>query len=184
MVREAARGVVGGVAGSGATILVAHLRRRRYARRHGIRPAEIDVVLDYDDSVHVVIAASTLLRHVIGWAPGTPRGRQVLFLVVHWGYGSVVGAGHVALQRALRRGRRRVTGSTPTGERDRRGAPAADLAFFVACQAMALALFPVLGDTPPPWRWGRRLLVTSLVQHAVYAGTVAATNTVTARWVR
>jgi hypothetical protein len=46
---------------------------------------------------------------------------------------------------------------------------------------MALGLFPVLGETPPPWWWERRLLVTSMVQHAVYAGGVAAANTVTAR---
>ena len=184
MVREAARGMVGGVAGSGAMVLAARLRRRRYARRHGIAPADIDEILDYDDSEHVVIAASTLLRHVIGWAPRSPRGCQALFWLVHWGYGSVVGAGHVALQHSPRRSRRSVEGSTPTGELGRGGEPAADLAFFVGCQVMAFALFPVLGDTPPPWRWGRRLLVTSLVQHAIYAGTVAATNTATARWAR
>lgn len=161
VVREAARGVLGGAVGTGAMSLAALWRRRRHARRHDIEPAEIDVILDYDDSDHVVVAASTLLRHVIGWEPRSERGRHALFWVVHWGYGSAVGAGHVGLQHALGR------------------EPAAGTAFFVGCQAMAFGLFPVLGGTPPPWRWERRLLVTSVVQHAIYAGVAAATNTAT-----
>ncbi|MEJ2862234.1 hypothetical protein [Actinomycetospora flava] len=149
--------------GTGAMGLAAHLRRRRYVRRHGVTPEDAGEILDYDDSDHVVVAASTLLRHVIGWAPRSPEGRRALFWLVHWGYGSAVGAAHVALQHALRR------------------EPAAALTFFAGSQVMALALFPVLGETPPPWRWERRLLVTSFVQHAIYAGGVAATDTATAR---
>ncbi|MFC5141165.1 hypothetical protein ACFPK1_23215 [Actinomycetospora rhizophila] len=161
VLREAARGVVGGAVGTGAMALAAHLRRRRFARRHGVTPEEAGVVLDYDDSDQVVVAASTLTGLAVGWVPRSPRERRVLFWVVHWGYGSVVGAAHVALQHALRR------------------EPAAGLVFFAASQVMALALFPVLGETPPPWRWERRLVVTSFVQHAVYAGGVAATNAAT-----
>jgi hypothetical protein len=163
VLREAARGVLGGTAGTAAMSVAALLRRRHYARRHGVAPEEAGVVLDYDDSDHVVVAASTVLQHVIGWAPRSPRGRRTLFRLVHWGYGSAVGAAHVALQHAVRR------------------EPAAGLAFFAGSQAMALGLFPVLGGTPPPWAWERRLLVTSFVQHAIYAGAVAATNTATAR---
>ncbi|MEJ2888160.1 hypothetical protein [Actinomycetospora aeridis] len=166
MVRGAARGVLGGAVGTGAMALAAHRRRRRFTRRHGVTPDEAGVVLDYDDSDHVVIAASTLLRHVVGWEPRSREGRRALFWVVHWGYGSAVGAAHVALQHPLPR------------------EPAAGLAFFAGSQVMALGLFPVLGGTPPPWRWERRLVVTSFVQHAIYAGGVAATNTVTARYVR
>ncbi|GAA4865435.1 hypothetical protein GCM10023203_11880 [Actinomycetospora straminea] len=163
MLREIARGVVGGAVGTGAMALAADLRRRRYAHHRGIDTSEIDVILDYDDSEHVVIAASTLLRHVIGWAPRTAEGRHALFWVVHWGYGSVVGTAHVGLQHLLGR------------------EPAPGFAFFAGSQVMALGLFPVLGDTPPPWRWERRLLVTSFVQHGIYAGAVAAANTATAR---
>ncbi len=165
VLREVARGVVGGAVGTGAMALTARLHRELHARRDGIRVDEIEEILDYDDSEHVVIAASTLLQHVIGWAPRSARGRQTLFWLVHWGYGSAVGVGHVALRRVLGR------------------EPGPGLAFFVGCQTMALGLFPVLGETPPPWRWERRLLVTSMVQHAVYAGGVAATNTATARLV-
>jgi len=166
VLREAARGVAGGAVGTGAMALAAWLRREAYARRHGIAVSEIQEIVDYDDSDHVVTAASTLLHAVLGWAPRTQRGRHVLFWVVHWGYGSVVGATHVALQRALGR------------------EPAPGLVFFAGSQAMALGLFPVLGDTPPPWRWRRDLLRTSFVQHAIYAGGVAVTNTLTARATR
>ena len=162
LLREAARGLVGGAAGTGAMALAAKLRREAYARRHGIAVSEIEEILDYDDSEHVVIAASRLMHAVIGWAPRTERGRGVLFWVVHWGYGSVVGATHVALQRALGR------------------EPLPGLVFFTGSQLMALGLFPVLGDTPPPWRWRPPLLRTSFVQHGIYAGVVAAANTVTA----
>ena len=103
MLREAARGVVGGAVGTGAMALTARLHRELHARRDGIRVDEIEEILDYDDSEHVVIAASTLLQHVIGWAPRSARGRQTLFWLVHWGYGSAVGVGHVALRRVLGR---------------------------------------------------------------------------------
>ncbi|MDD7925934.1 hypothetical protein [Actinomycetospora chibensis] len=168
ILREAARGVVCGAVGTGAMALTARLHRELHARRHGIRVdeiEEIEEILDYDDSEHVVIAASTLLQHVIGWAPRSERGRRTLFWLVHWGYGSTVGVGHLALRRVLGR------------------EPGPGLAFFAGCQTMALGLFPVLGETPPPWRWERHLLVTSTVQHAVYAGGVAAANTATARLV-
>ncbi len=41
---------------------------------------------------------------------------------------------------------------------------------------MAFVLFPVLGGTPPPWRWKREMLLSSLGVHALYAGTVVAVS--------
>ncbi|WP_331555507.1 hypothetical protein [Actinomycetospora sp.] len=137
--------------------------REVYARRRGMRPEEITELLDYDDSDHVVVAASTVLRRVVGWAPRSTRGRRTLFWLVHWGYGSAVGAVHAELRHRLG------------------GEPAAGVVFFVGCEVMALGLFPVLGDTPVPWRWGPRLLTVSLVQHAVYAGAVAGADAVLVR---
>jgi hypothetical protein len=110
--------------------------------------------VDYDASAHVVAAASNLLRI-------TPRQawqRRGLFLAVHWGYGSLVGV----LYREIRR---RVPNDA-----------VAVSIFYAACQTMAFVLFPTLGETPPPWRWRKDMLVSSLVQHAVYAGVVAAVS--------
>jgi hypothetical protein len=36
-------------------------------------------------------------------------------------------------------------------------------------------MFPVLGDTPPPWRWRNDVIVTSVFQHLVYATSAATT---------
>ena len=132
--------------------------REVYAWRRGVSPQDVTEILDYDQSDHVVVAASTVLQRVIGWAPRSPDARRVLFWMVHWGYGSVVGAAHAELRHRLG------------------GEPAAGTAFFVGCEVMALSLFPVVGGTPVPWRWGARLLTVSVVQHAVYAGTVAAAD--------
>ena len=135
----------------------AHLNKVVYARRRGIDPSEVREILDYDDSEYVVIAAGTLLRGVVGRAPASAAGRRALFLLVHWGYGSAVGAGHAALHRVVSR------------------EPAAGALFFVGCQAMCLGLFPVLGGTPVPWRWSRRLMTTSIAQHVLYATVTAGT---------
>jgi len=107
----------------------------------------------YDASSHVVAAAANAIR----WQPRTEQQRRGLFLLVHWGYGSAVGAGHPLLLRGL--------GSEPR----------ATAAFYACCQTMASTLFSTLGETPPPWRGHRDVLASSLGQHAVYAVAVAVT---------
>lgn len=149
-----AGGVLAGAAGTAAMTVSGRVHRLVVARRRGVRPGEITEILDYDDSEHVVVAAAAVVRAATGLAPRTPAQRRALFLLTHWGYGSAVGVVHAVLRRGL-------------------GEPAAGVTFFVLGQAMALGLFPVLGDTPVPWRWRRRLLVTSFAQHAVYAAAVA-----------
>jgi uncharacterized membrane protein YagU involved in acid resistance len=37
-------------------------------------------------------------------------------------------------------------------------------------------LFPVLGRTPPPWRWPADVLATSIGTHVVYVTAVAVTD--------
>jgi hypothetical protein len=110
--------------------------------------------VDYDTTGHVVTAASAVLRH----RPATRAGRSALFLVVHWGYGSAVGAAYPALRTRL--GNQAAAGGL----------------FYLGCQAMAMTLFPTLGGTSPPWRWRRSILLSSLAQHAVYAATVCVTE--------
>jgi hypothetical protein len=109
--------------------------------------------VDYDASDHVVIAACTVLRRPV---PDSPARRRLIFDVVHWGYGSAVALEYEVLRRLL--------GS------DR----AASAAFYAGCQGMALALFPTVGGTPPPWRWSREVLASSFGMHAVYVAVVAA----------
>lgn len=116
--------------------------------------APTDHPVDYDVSDHVVTAAATVLRH----RPTSATQRRALFLLVHWGYGSLVGVGYEAL-------------------RARCGPVRATLVFYAGCQAMAWTLFPVLGGTPPPWRWRRDVLVSSLAQHLVYAAAVSVADT-------
>lgn len=42
-----------------------------------------------------------------------------------------------------------------------------------------LTLFPVLGRTPPPWRWLPDVIATSIGTHAAYMLTVALVDDVT-----
>jgi hypothetical protein len=41
-----------------------------------------------------------------------------------------------------------------------------------------LSLFPLLGKTPPPWKWPPDVLMTSVGTHAAYVLTVAAVDDV------
>ncbi len=149
-------GVAAGLAGTAVMTATAAL----YARWRGDVEADesgVVPVLDFDNSDHVVIAAATLLRI----DPRSRLARQALFHLVHWGYGSAVGIARVALRRVRE--------------------PAATALYFAGCQTMACTLFPVLGETPPPWEWSREQLAVSVVQHAIYAGTVSTALTVLQR---
>jgi hypothetical protein len=101
--------------------------------------------LDYDDSdVPGQIVASIL--HIA--KPGESEELRLGF-ALRGVYGSGFGLLHGLL-------RRRV------------GEPVATLAF-----GGVLIMFPLLGHTPPPWRWPRGYLATCLATHAAYTVTVA-----------
>lgn len=135
--------LAGGVAGTAAMTVSLAVHDRYWPHADGF--------VDYDATEHVTIAASK----VIGWKPRTKRQQRLLFDAVHWGYGSAVAIEYDALRRRLGSERR------------------AALAFYAACQGMAFALFPLLGETPPPWRWRRGVLLSSMGEHALYVATVA-----------
>jgi hypothetical protein len=42
----------------------------------------------------------------------------------------------------------------------------------------AFALFPLLGRTPPPWRWPPDVLATSVGTHIVYLGAAVAVDSI------
>lgn len=143
---SAAASIRAGFVGTAAMTLTMWMEK--HSRRRLLGP------VDYDASTHVVTAASNALRI-------TPRQawqRRGLFLAVHWGYGSLVGLGYSGIRRVAPNDAIAVS------------------TFYAGCQTMAFMLFPALGETPPPWRWRKDMLVSSLVQHAVYAGVVAAAS--------
>jgi uncharacterized membrane protein YagU involved in acid resistance len=113
--------------------------------------------LDYDDSTVPSHAAMVVLRiHTL-----PERQQRWLGLLVHWGYGSLMGIPRVLLGRRLAH-------------------TVADGTYWAGLMVMTGSLFPLLGDTPPPWRWEPDVIATSVVQHAVYAaatGAVAAALT-------
>ena len=106
--------------------------------------------LDYDDSlVPGQIVGSVLHLHDV-----TDREAGELGLALRWGYGSAFGCWHGFLRRRLPE-------------------PWASLAFGATLMSATLTLFPVLGRTPPPWRWAPDVLATSVGTHAAYVLSVA-----------
>jgi uncharacterized membrane protein YagU involved in acid resistance len=140
------RGVVAGAVGTGAMSVSEWAHLR-------LRP-EVPGPIDYDVSEHVVIAAARVL-HV---EARTCRQARFLFLLTHVGYGSAFGLlGEVLARTSLQ----------PAWQ---------TAAFFASTETLALVLFPLLGGTPPPWRWRGEPLIASVVQHGVYTLSAAATR--------
>jgi hypothetical protein len=110
-----------------------------------------DGPLDYDDTNVPALIAAKILRQSDLSDDASFR----LGLVVHWGYGSVFGLGAVPLNRRF-------------------GPAGATAIYWGGMMVMACGMFPVLGGTPPPWRWRNDVIVTSAFQHLVYAGTATA----------
>jgi hypothetical protein len=121
-----------------------------YAAEHRLRP-QVKGPLDYDDSLvpGQIVASIMHLPHV------TAREDDELGLALRWSYGSAFGLWHGLLRRRL-------------------GEPAASAAFGATLMTATLTLFPVLGRTPPPWRWPRSVIATAFGTHAAYVGAVAA----------
>src|ERR1700742_4110381 len=109
--------------------------------------------LDYDDSlVPGQICASVMhLPHV------TAREEHELGVFVRWSYGSVFGVWHGTLRRMVPE-------------------PWASVGFGATLMAATLTLFPLLGRTPPPWRWPADVIATSLATHVAYVAAVGAVD--------
>ena len=140
------RSVIAGTAGT-ATMTLAYAAERRLRRSRHAGP------LDYDDSLvpGQIVATVMHLPHV------TDREDHELGLVLRWSYGSAFGLLHGVLRRTL-------------------GEPWASAAFGGTLMTATLTLFPLLGRTPPPWRWPADILATSLGTHAAYVAAVAAVD--------
>jgi hypothetical protein len=109
--------------------------------------------LDYDDSD----VPGQIVATILHLPSASGREEHELGLGLRWSYGSVFGVAHGLLRRRLPE-------------------PQATAAFGGLLMTATLSLFPALGRTPPPWRWPRSFLVTSLLTHAAYAITVGAVH--------
>jgi hypothetical protein len=126
-----------------ATMTLAYAAERRL-RHRGAQP------LDYDDSLvpGMIVAGIMHLPHV------TDTEDRELGLVLRWTYGSAFGLLHCALRRTV-------------------GEPWASAAFGGTLMTATLSLFPLLGRTPPPWRWPADVMATSVGTHVAYVAGVA-----------
>lgn len=106
--------------------------------------------VDYDDSlVPGKIVCSMLNLHQV-----TRRFEYEAGLALRWAYGSGFGLVHGFLRRRLDQ-------------------PSASLVFGGALLSLTFTMFPLLGGTPPPWRWPRGYVTSELLTHAAYVGAVA-----------
>lgn len=120
-----------------------------YAAERRLRPRHPGP-LDYDDSLvpGQIVASIMHLRNV------TEREYQQLATALRWSYGPAFGLAHGLLRRRVRE-------------------PEARAIFGAALIGATFSLFPLLGHTPPPWRWPADVLATSVGTHAAYVLAVA-----------
>jgi hypothetical protein len=106
--------------------------------------------LDYDDSLvpGQIVASIMHLGHV------TAREDRDLGLALRWSYGSAFGIWHGAL-------------------RHRFAEPWSSAIFGATLMSATFSLFPLLGRTPPPWRWPPDVMATSIGTHVAYVAVVA-----------
>ncbi len=123
-----------------------------YQVEHRLRPG-VQGQLDYDDS----LVPGQIVASVLHLPSVTSREEAELGTLLRWGYGSVFGTYHVLLRRAMPE-------------------PWASLVFGGTLMSATFALFPLLGRTPPPWRWSPDVLATSVGTHVVYVAAAAAVD--------
>jgi uncharacterized membrane protein YagU involved in acid resistance len=109
--------------------------------------------LDYDDSLvpGEIVASVMHLGHV------TAKEENELGLTLRWSYGSAFGLWHGLLRRRF-------------------AEPWASALFGATLMTATFSLFPLLGRTPPPWRWPPDVMATSLGSHAAYVVAVGAVD--------
>jgi hypothetical protein len=123
-----------------------------YATERYMRP-QILGALDYDDS----LVPGEIVAGIMHLSNITDRDEHELGLALRWGYGSVFGVWHGLLRRRIPE-------------------PWASAAFGATLMSATLTLFPLLGRTPPPWRWPVSVIATAFGTHAAYVAAVAAVD--------
>jgi hypothetical protein len=125
-----------------------------YRVEHKMRP-DLRGHLDYDDS----LVPGQIVANVLHLPSVTNREEAELGTLLRWGYGSMFGTYHVLLRRVMHE-------------------PWATLVFGGTLLSATFALFPLLGRTPPPWRWPPDVLATSIGTHAAYVGAAVAVESI------
>jgi hypothetical protein len=120
-----------------------------YATERRLRPHD-QAPLDYDDS----LVPGQIVGSVLHLPDVTAKEAKELGTLLRWGYGSAFGLYHGMLRRSLRE-------------------PWASVAFGATLMTATFTLFPLLGRTPPPWRWSLDVLATSVATHAAYVTALA-----------
>ena len=123
-----------------------------YGTERRLRPAHAGA-LDYDDG----LVPGKIVANIMHLSRVTDRGDEELGLLLRWSYGSAFGIWHGLLRRRFRE-------------------PWAAAAFATTLMTATFTLFPLLGRTPPPWRWRRDVLATSVVTHFAYVTALAAAD--------
>ena len=123
-----------------------------YAIEHHVR-TNVRGQLDYDDG----LVPGEIVASVMHLGQVTHRQEHELGTTLRWSYGSAFGLLHGALYRRV-------------------GEPRASLAFGAVLMTATFSLFPLLGHTPPPWRWPKDVIATSVGTHVAYVTAVAVTD--------
>jgi hypothetical protein len=136
------RSVAAGACGTAALGLSYSLERRLRHSGRG-RP------LDYDDSD----VPGKIVVNILHLGEVTEQTDLEAGMALRWIYGSAFGQLHGLLRR-------------------RGSEPGASLIFGATLLIATFSLFPLLGNTPPPWRWPKGYVATCLFTHAAYVVTV------------
>jgi hypothetical protein len=106
--------------------------------------------LDYDDS----LVPGQIVASIMHLPAVSAREEWDLGLGLRWTYGSAFGVWHGLLHRRF-------------------GEPAASVVFGATLMTLTFTMFPLLGRTPPPWRWPPDVIATCLGTHVAYVVAVA-----------
>jgi hypothetical protein len=129
-----------------ASLTLAYTAERRLRHRD-------DTPLDYDDS----LVPGEIVANILHLGHVTAREDRDLGYALRWSYGSAFGLLHGVLRRTV-------------------GEPWASALFGTTLMSATFSLFPLLGRTPPPWRWPADVPATSIGTHVAYVAAVAAVD--------
>ena len=124
-----------------------------YAAERRLRDSPRSTPLDYDYS----LVPGKIVANILHLGRVSDHDDEELGLALRWGYGSAFGLWHGLLRR-------------------RHDEPRASALFGGTLLTATLTLFPLLGRTPPPWRWPRGYMATCLFTHAAYVTAVGAVD--------